>query len=174
MTEAINPKQAYEWLKNGEAVLIDVREPDEFSAEHIAYASSLPLALVRDLFKIMDIPEGRKVLFQCKKGGRGGQACALVAGLPDIKSAVFNIDGGIDGWKAEGLPVIGAAGPKIPIFRQVQMIIGTLLFTLIVMGLAGIGFAFMLAAMIAGVFAFTGFIGWCGLALLLQKMPWNR
>ena len=71
----IAPAALSDQLKTAKPFIIDVREPDEFSAEHIAYASSLPLALVRDLFKIMDIPEGRKVLFQCKKGGRGGQAC---------------------------------------------------------------------------------------------------
>ena len=173
MTQNIDAKQAYEWLKNGEAILIDVREPDEFTAEHIAYASLLPLRMVEDMLRHMDIPSGRKLLFQCKKGARGTQACAVVAGLPDIRSSIYNIEGGIDGWKEAGLPVIGS-GPKISIFRQVQMIIGTALFVLILMGLAGIGVAFMLAAVIAGVFAFTGFIGWCGLALLLQKMPWNR
>ena len=172
MIQNINPKNAYEWLKNGDAVLIDVREPEEFSAEHIAYAASLPLGRVESMLHLMNIPTGRKLLFQCRKGARGEKACALVSGH-GFAGEIFNIDGGIDAWKDAGLPVIGG-GPKISIFRQVQMIIGTVLFALIMLGLAGIGFAFMLAAMIAAIFAFTGFIGWCGLAMLLQKMPWNK
>lgn len=172
MTRNINPKDAYEWLKNGEAILIDVREPEEFSAEHIAYAASLPLARVETLLRLMDIPGGRKVLFHCRKGGRGTKACEML-NTSGFSGEVFNIDGGLNAWKEAGLPVIGG-GPKISIFRQVQMIIGTMLFGLIILGMMGIGFAFMVAAIIAGAFAFTGFIGWCGLALLLQKMPWNR
>lgn len=172
MTRNIRPEIAYEWLKNGEAILIDVREPDEFSAEHIAYAASLPLGRVDRALGLMNVPAGRKLLFQCLKGGRGARACDLVAGR-NFPGEIYNIEGGIEAWKNAGLPVIGG-GPKISVFRQVQMIIGTALFALIVLGMAGIGFAFMLAALVAGVFAFTGFIGWCGLAMLLQKMPWNR
>lgn len=175
MSKNIHAQQAYEWLKNGEAILIDVREPEEFGAEHIAYASHVPLRMVGDMLQYVNIPPGRKMIFQCKKGARGSQACNLLASLTDIQNRIYNIEGGIDGWKTAGLPVITVSStPKISIFRQVQMIIGGLLFALIITGLAGIGFAFVLAAIIAGIFAFTGIIGWCGLALLLQKMPWNK
>jgi rhodanese-related sulfurtransferase len=176
MTQTISAQQAFEWLKNGEALLIDVREPDEFTAEHIAYASLLPLGMVGDVLRNMDIPAGRKLVFQCKKGMRGGQACDVVAGMAHLQNVdIYNIAGGIESWKTAGLPVIGGSGGrKISIFRQVQMIIGAVLFVLIVLGLTGIGAALLLAAVIAGVFAFTGLICWCGLALLLQKMPWNR
>ena len=42
MTATVSPRDAALWLASGEAVLIDVREPDEFRGEHIAAALSLP------------------------------------------------------------------------------------------------------------------------------------
>lgn len=174
-TRNISPAQACEWLKAGEAILIDVREPDEFAAGHIACASSIPLGIVGDTLKFMDIPSGRRVIFQCLKGGRGAKACAAVeaAALP---GGIFNIEGGLDGWKAAGFPVVaGAAGPTgFSIFRQVQMIVGSLVFLLVSLGFMGLTLGFIMAGILGGLLAFAGFTGWCGLAMLLERMPWNR
>lgn len=57
----------------GDAILIDVREADEFKAEHITYASSLPLSNLKSLFSQMNIPVTRKVIFHCFKGKRGAK-----------------------------------------------------------------------------------------------------
>ncbi|MCC7305572.1 MAG: DUF2892 domain-containing protein [Alphaproteobacteria bacterium] len=171
MTQNISPAQAYKWLKSGEAVLIDVREPDEFSAEHIGYASLLPLGIINDMGSVLDIPSGRKIIFQCMKGGRGMRACAAFPESP--ANPAFNLEGGIEAWKKEGLPVIGS-GAGLSIFRQVQMIVGTLVLGLVVLGFMGLGLGFVLAGMIGGMLAFAGMTGWCGLAMLLSKMPWNK
>lgn len=168
----IRPEEAYEWLQNGEAILIDVREPDEFSAEHIVYASSVPLSGVEQSVKNMVLPGNVKIIMQCLKGKRGEQACCVM-GRCDGRE-YYNIDGGIDAWKAAGLPVIGKTGPRFPIMRQVQMIVGGLILLLILMGLAGLTFGFILAGLFAGALAFAGLTGWCGLAMLLRHMPWNK
>lgn len=178
MVQNISPKDAYEWLKSGEAMLIDVREPDEFGAVHIAYASSMPLGGVAAAIKSIDLPAGRKLIFQCKKGRRGEQACMVVQDSA-VSNEIFNIEGGIDAWEAAGLPLVSMAagapgGPKISIFRQVQMIVGSLIVLLVMLGLTGLTFAFILAGIIAGALAVAGLTGWCGLAMLLQKMPWNK
>lgn len=169
----ISPKQAYEWLQSGEAVLIDVREPDEFASEHIYYAVSVPLGQVQRVVKDMHVGENTKIIMQCLKGKRGEQACCVMGECGDSR-AFYNITGGIDAWKEAGLPVIGNSGPKISIFRQVQMIVGSLIFLLVLLGLAGLTFGFILAGIFAAALAFAGFTGWCGLAMILRKMPWNK
>ncbi|WP_244619091.1 rhodanese-like domain-containing protein [Rhizobium sp. 18055] len=60
-TNTITARQASDWIASGEAVLIDVREPDEFRGEHIAAALSLPLAEVGNMAKVMSVPEGKKL-----------------------------------------------------------------------------------------------------------------
>ena len=50
MTNTISSQEAAQLLASGDAILIDVREADEFKDEHIAYANSLPLSRLEDLF----------------------------------------------------------------------------------------------------------------------------
>lgn len=173
MTQNISPNQAYEWLKNGEAILIDVREPAEFESGHIAYASSVPLAELESMLAGFPLPPERKVIFQCLKGGRGAQACAVL-GSRALPNPVFNIENGIQGWQAAGLPVIGGAPAGLSVIRQVQIIVGALLMLMVFLGFAGLTLGFMIAGILGGALFFAGMTGWCGLAMLLQRMPWNK
>ena len=173
MTQTITPKDAAKLLANGEAVLIDVREPDEFKKEHIAYANSLPLNKLETLFKQMNIPENRKLIFQCLKGGRGQKACETINSCGTCTNEIYNMSGGITAWKDVGLPTAsGAKGPSI--FRQVQIIVGGLIALFVLAGYSGITPAFALAGILGAVLCFAGITGWCGLAIILKKMPWNR
>ncbi len=171
----ISPKQALEWLLSGEAVLIDVREPLEFKEEHIAYAASLPLSEVRELLKQYKIPTDRKIIFQCLKGTRGQQACVIANEGIFAKYDIYNIDGGITSWKEEGLPVVGCAPKGVSVFRQVQIIVGLLVLLLIMAGLIlSIKLPIIIAAILGAALAFAGATGFCGLALMLNKAPWNK
>lgn len=173
MTKNISPKEAYEMLRNSEAILIDVREPDEFLKQHIAFAQSLPLGMFSDLLSDFPFPQDRKIIMQCLGGKRGENACTILS-TRGIPNEIYNISGGITAWQNEGLPIIGAFTPKFSIFRQVQMIVGSLIMALIILGFWGLTMAFSIAGLFAGALAFAGFTGWCGLAYLLNMMPWNR
>jgi rhodanese-related sulfurtransferase len=175
MINTISPQEAARWLANGEAILIDVREADEFRAEHIAYANSLPLSVLKDLFRQMNIPVTRKIIFHCLKGARGGQACMTIQGDGPCDNPLYNMDGGITAWKESGLPVVSSAvSAGMTIFRQVQIIIGGLIAAFVVCGLLGLTFGFMIAGLLGFALFIAGLTGWCGLAMLLSKMPWNK
>jgi rhodanese-related sulfurtransferase len=119
---AVSPREAAQWLSSGEAILIDVREPHEFKAEHIAGATSMPLGSVPGQFRQIKIPADRKVIFQCLRGGRSAQACghAIAAAAPH---PVYNLTGGIAAWKAAGLPVTGdaPAAPTTSILHRLRL-----------------------------------------------------
>ncbi len=170
---SISPQEAHEWLKKGEAILVDVREPDEFASSHIIYAQSLPLSSIENHIKTLQLPENIKIITQCLSGKRGEKACILINSL-NARHPVFNIEGGISSWQAAGLPTIGQRTPKFSIFRQVQMIVGGLILSLIIIGFWGLSLAFAIAGLFAGALMFAGITGWCGLALLLRQMPWNK
>ena len=161
-------------LASGNAILIDVREPYEFKTEHIPYALSLPLGQVTDLFKKMNIPGDKKIYVQCAMGGRSAKACIALS-KEDCPNEIYNIDGGIQAWKAENLPLIsGNANTGISIFRQVQIIVGALVLLMVILGFSGISAAFVVAGILGAALCFAGITGWCGLALLLTRMPWNK
>lgn len=170
-TKTVTPAEAARWIARGEAILVDVRAPEEFRAEHIGAAVSLPLATLPASIAELGIPVGRKLVFQCLKGGRGATACALVA---EAAPESYNLEGGIEGWKAAGLPVIGAAPAGLPLFRQVQIAVGLIVLLLVLAGFALSPVFFGAAGLIGAMLAIAGVTGWCGMALLLQRMPWNR
>jgi rhodanese-related sulfurtransferase len=91
---AIDPADARRRLEAGEAVLVDVREPDEWAAGHAPDAVHRPLG---DL----DPTEfaGRSVITTCRGGGRGTRAAEALAAA-GVDAA--NLDGGLRAWSEQG------------------------------------------------------------------------
>lgn len=104
--EDVSPEEAMA-LQDGGAVLLDVRENDEWSAGHAPTAAHVPLA---DVEGAVTRFEGQTVLAVCRSGGRSAKAAqTLAAGGIDVR----NVAGGMSAWMACGLPVItddGTAG----------------------------------------------------------------
>lgn len=88
-------------LKEG-ALLIDVREPDEFDEARIADAILLPMSEIRDRWQ--EIPQDQTVVLYCRSGNRSGQ----IAGVLRMRAGyvnIYNLAGGILDWFSHGLPV---------------------------------------------------------------------
>lgn len=171
-TQSISPIAASAMLTRGEAVLIDVRDADEFRAGHIPLAMSIPLGGLTASLANAPLPADRAVIFQCQRGMRGAQACA--AARAGLAGTVLNLEGGIEAWRAAGLAVTGGAAPGVSIMRQVQMIVGLLVLAGTILGLSGVTPGFYAAGLFGAMLAIAGASGWCGLALLLARAPWNR
>ncbi|MFB7618668.1 rhodanese-like domain-containing protein [Kitasatospora sp. NPDC056181] len=105
-----DPAQAERMLSAGLAVLLDVRERDEFAAGHAPAAVPLPLGLLAVLGLGGELPPGvagRTVLVVCRSGHRSQQAATLLAaqGVDAV-----NVAGGMRAWAGAGLPVVSAHG----------------------------------------------------------------
>lgn len=178
MAKNIDESKARALIKQDKVILIDVREADEFKAEHIANAISIPLSSLEAGLSALDIPQTKTILFQCLKGSRGQMACTRVSEMKGIENKIINMGGGIEAWKVAGFPVIGGAccaSTKISIFRQVQIIVGFLVATFVIIGIVTkTPMAFVIAGGFGGALFMAGITGWCGLAMLLAKMPWNK
>jgi rhodanese-related sulfurtransferase len=88
-------------LVDGGAILLDVREPDEWLAGHVAGAThialnTLPLELDR-------IPLDKSVVCVCRVGGRSAIATTF---LVERGVDAWNLAGGMQAWEASGLPVV--------------------------------------------------------------------
>lgn len=97
----VGPADLEAMLAQGQAMLVDVREPGEFAAEHIAGAVNLPLSS----FDPARLPQadGKTIILQCAGGKRSGMAlerCAKAQAEIDTHLA-----GGLSAWKSAGLPV---------------------------------------------------------------------
>ena len=88
--------------KKSQVVIIDVREPDEFTGElgHIPGAQLISLNHLAA--KSEKIPKDKTVVFVCRSGGRSGKATAWALGAG--WSNVFNMKGGMLLWNDLHLP----------------------------------------------------------------------
>ncbi|HVJ45642.1 MAG TPA: molybdopterin-synthase adenylyltransferase MoeB [Luteolibacter sp.] len=82
---------------NFDALLIDVREHDEYAVANIPGAKLIPLGTLND--HLDELPKDREILIHCKSGRRSARAVDLLLanGFTDVK----NVEGGIDSWLAE-------------------------------------------------------------------------
>ena len=64
----LNPKDVADLLAKGQAVLFDVRDPDEFARRHVKGARLRPLASLESA--PLDVPAGALPIFTCRSGMR--------------------------------------------------------------------------------------------------------
>ncbi len=166
----ILPVELKSLLASGTCCLVDVREPVEHAEAHIVGARLIPLGQLEQ--RVAEIDRSRPVVVMCHAGKRGAEAQAKLAKLGI--TGVRNLDGGIQGWKSAGLPITESDRKILPLMRQVQITIGLGVLTGVVLSkLVDPNFIYLSAFFGAGL-VFAGSTGWCGLAILMSKMPWNR
>lgn len=169
--EKLTPKQVQEKLsKEKDAVcLVDVRGLDEFRSGHVPGAVCVPLDQIES--GTASIPRDKLVILSCQAGRRSAKAKEV------LKTRGFGnlveMEGGFSAWSATGLPVDRLRN-TIPVMRQVLITAGALVLTGSLLGIF-VNQAFLTVPVFVGAgLTFAGITGWCGLAFLLERMPWNR
>lgn len=80
--------------------MVDVREPSEYQAGHIAEAKLVPLGELEA--RMDELPKGRPILCVCASGARSGMAARRLA---SAGYEVMNLRGGMSGWAIEKFPI---------------------------------------------------------------------
>lgn len=83
-----------------DAVLLDVRETNEFEAGHVPGATHIALGELRE--RVADIPAGNPLYLICRSGSRSQKAAEFLTGQG---LSVANVVGGTTAWVAAGLPL---------------------------------------------------------------------
>ena len=66
-------------IKSGQAILVDVREQNEWDEKHFADAVSIPLSkLTEDISVAKDLDKSKRVYTHCRAGRRAGKMSALL------------------------------------------------------------------------------------------------
>jgi len=171
---SIQPRELQRLLATGQPVhLLDVRTPGEFSTAHVPGATLLPLdELDAAAFCREHGTAGSPIYVLCQSGGRARRA------MEKLQRAGFTgcvlVEGGTQAWMDAGLPVNRGESKVLPLMRQVQITIGAVSATGAALALTvNPKFAFIPLLTGCGLL-FAGITGFCGLALLLAKMPWNK
>lgn len=159
-----------EQLENGEIHLVDVREQVEFAGGRVSGASLLPLGELEERHQELD--HSKPIYVMCRTGRRSSEAQAKLKAMGFTN--VINVVGGIEAWKKEDLPLERDEHAPWSIERQVRFMAGLLVFTGVVLSLVVHPWFIALAGFVGFGLTFTAVIDWCGMGLLIAKMPWNK
>ncbi|MBM3569212.1 MAG: DUF2892 domain-containing protein [Alphaproteobacteria bacterium] len=167
---ALTPAAAKAKLDSGEAVLIDIRETDEWRRERIPGARHLPLSAWDSADTGADAQ--RAAIFICRSGNRTAVNAErlLSKGLREA----FHVEGGILAWREAGLPLAIDKRRPIEIMRQVQIVAGSLVAIGTLLAALVSPYWLLLSGGVGAGLVFAGASGSCMMATLLSRMPWNR
>jgi len=172
--ERVSPLQVASRIKNGEKIqLVDVRSSGEFNAVHAVGSILCPLDALnpRQLAEQFGLSSTASVALLCASGNRAKKAAEkfFSEGIPHC----LVVEGGTHAWEAAGLPVSKGKG-VISIERQVRIGAGIMVLAGVLLGHYVHPGWYFLSGFIGCGLIFAGTTDWCGMGLLLAKMPWNQ
>lgn len=99
----LSPEEFEAKLGDKNCVVLDVRTPEEFSSGYIRGAKNLNFFSPDFRNEISKLDKNRVYLVYCASGGRSAAACKIMSdfGFPEV----YNLKGGINGWKKVGKPL---------------------------------------------------------------------
>ena len=92
-----------------DAVLLDVREDDEWAAGHAPMAVHIPMGEIAG--RLADLPSDGDLYVICRAGGRSARATAY---LNSNGWTAVNVDGGMQSWAAAGRPLVSETSGAAP------------------------------------------------------------
>lgn len=157
-------------VQEGKARLIDIREADERRRERIDGSASIPVGSVTT--SAVTDPAGRMPILHCRSGRRSLAAAQELArgGCPNAA----HLKGGLDAWKAAGLPVVVDRKAPMTTMQQTQALMGSIVLVSTALGAFVTPWALVLTAFVGSGMVFAGLTGSCAMNDLLAKAPWNK
>lgn len=106
LIQLVDAKTVKEWLINHEAILVDVRDPEERAETSIPDSISIPILniskrTIQQAIQAKYSNLNKKLVMHCQFGKRGGKACEKLL-LEDPTLQVYNLEGGISSWMMAG------------------------------------------------------------------------
>ena len=101
---SISPRQSTQMINHENALILDVRENNEYSGGHIINSLHIPLSSLKTQLGDLDKHKTQKIIIACRSGHRSSQACATLR--KEGFEQVFNLSGGVLAWESASLPLI--------------------------------------------------------------------
>ena len=149
--------------------VIDVRDQEEYAGRAEPNSCNWPLnsitpETVAGFVKERGLLPGQTVVLLCARGMRAGMAAEKLANL--LPNPIVVVEG--------GHAALAPADAPMSIERQVRIAAGSLVLLGVLGGLLIHPALVGISAFVGAGLVFAGITDWCGMGLLLMKMPWNR
>lgn len=102
--EEVDTTGAVQLINHDNAIVLDVREANEFSSGHIAEAKHIPVGQLGNSLKTLEKYKDQAIVVNCRSGARSAMACGVLRKNGFTK--VYNLKGGIQAWQQAGLPTV--------------------------------------------------------------------
>lgn len=98
---ALSTLQATQLINSRNAVIVDVRTPEEFGKGSLPGARNVPADKVGE--KLRDVKKDKPLIVVCASGSRAGRVAAQLraSGFGEV----YVLAGGLSAWRDAGLPV---------------------------------------------------------------------
>lgn len=173
--ETISPQQLHQRRENGESLaLLDVRTPAEHAEFHVPGIHLVPLDRLdaNALTSVNGFAKDHPVYLFCRSGGRARQAAQQLEKEGFTRCVV--VEGGTAAWADAGLPINRGERKVISLERQVRIAAGSLVLLGVILGTWVHAAFYGLSAFVGAGLIFAGITDWCGMGILLSRMPWNQ
>jgi rhodanese-related sulfurtransferase len=94
---------ALQLINHKDALVLDVRETDEYNAGHVLNSRLVPLGKLNERLGELEKYRERPIVVVCRSGKRSGTACAML-GKQGFAQA-YNLSGGVLAWQKSNLPL---------------------------------------------------------------------
>ncbi len=101
---------ALQLINHKDALVLDVRNDEEYKAGHILNSTPIPLGKLNERIGELEKHRERPIVVVCRSGSRSGAACATL-GKHGFAQA-FILAGGVMAWQKANLPLEKATGKK--------------------------------------------------------------
>lgn len=168
----IQPKQLNQDLQSGKRVtLIDVRTPAEHGEIHLEGSTLMPLDRLDPAAVKSAAEQAEACVLICRSGKRAEQAYQKLhsAGCENL----VILDGGVNAWDEAGLPV-NRGSKAMSLERQVRIAAGFMVLSGVILGTWVHPGFYGISGFVGAGLMFAGITDWCGMAMILAKMPWNQ
>ena len=107
---ALSAMQAVRLMNQGGALVIDLRSKELYDAGHIVDARNVPAAELESQADALKKWRDKNVITYCDSGVNGASAVRSLMKLGFTK--VFNLQGGLNAWVKDNLPLTKTTGGK--------------------------------------------------------------
>jgi len=171
----VTAKELGDRLRDGEKLrFLDVRTPTEHAEIHARGAHLVPLDQLdpATLASVEGFAKNQPFYILCRSGNRAKQAAEKLE--KSGYQQCYVVEGGTMAWDEAGLPVTRGATKVISLERQVRIAAGAIVLAGVLLARFANPTFIWLSGFVGAGLIFAGITDWCGMGMLIARMPWNQ
>jgi rhodanese-related sulfurtransferase len=100
----VKPQEAVRLINHEDAVMVDVRDDQEYREGHVLNAKWVPFGLMEERLPELEAYRSRPLIVYCRSGQRSAHACVLLRKHGFAR--LYKLSGGLLAWRGADLPVV--------------------------------------------------------------------